>query len=113
MVRFKPEVRIGYLTEPLVTMLQAAALWSYRARVEVEINSINDGIDVHMNQSLHAFDLAIDFDTVGDKQTDLLSLADYLRRALHPQFDVVWEGDHVHVEWDAHRGPVPPPAHVP
>lgn len=106
MIRFKPEVRLGYLDAKLADVLTAACLWSVLTRVDVEVNSINDGPGVHMAGSLHYFNLAIDLDTVGDKPADLEALADYLRRWLHPQYDVLFEGSHVHVEWDAHRGPL-------
>jgi hypothetical protein len=106
MLRFKPEVRIGFFQSVLGDVLRQACTWSLKARVDVEVNSINDGQAVHMKDSLHGFDLAIDLDTVGDRRADTEELADYLRRVLHPQYDVVFEGDHVHVEWDARRGPL-------
>jgi hypothetical protein len=105
-IQFKAEVRIGRFTERLADVLLHAAAWSLVSRVGVEVNSINDGPGVHMATSLHYFDLAIDLDTVGDKSSDLEQLAEYLRRWLDPQYDVLFEGNHVHVEWDAHRGPL-------
>ncbi len=109
MLRFKPEVRISLLTDRLVEPLAAACAWSVRRGIDVEINSIEDGAGVHMPTSLHAFGLAIDLDTVGDRQADTFSLAEWLRRVLPPGFDVVFEGDHVHVEYDAHRPPLSAP----
>lgn len=106
MIRFKPEVRIGYIDARLADVLQAACVWSYRVRVDVEVNSIEDGFGVHMTDSLHYVGLAIDLDTVGDKEADTQELAEYLRRVLHPQYDIVFEGSHVHVEYDAHRPPL-------
>jgi hypothetical protein len=105
-VRFKPEVRIVYLTEQLAAVLQLAALWSLRTRVDVEVNSIDDGAAGRLADTLHGCSLAIDLDTVGDKQPDTQQLADWLRRMLEPQYDLVWEGTHVHVEWDVHRPPL-------
>jgi hypothetical protein len=107
MLRFKPAVRIRLLTPQLVEMLAAAAIWSEQTRVDVEVNSINDGDTIHQHDSLHGYDLAADLDTVGDKATDLQLLWRYLRRVMPPQYDVVYERDHVHVEWDARRGPAP------
>ena len=104
MIQFKAEVRIGRFTERIADVLLHAGAWSLLSRVGVEVNSVNDGPGVHMATSLHYFDLAIDRDTVGDKSTDLEQLAEYLRRWLDPQYDVVYENNHVHVEWDAHRG---------
>jgi len=102
-VRFKQEVRIIDLPWQLVAVLRLAALWSLRSRIHVEINSIDDGAGVHMGGSLHGLSLAVDLDTVGDKNPDIEQLAEFLRRTLDPQYDLVFEGDHVHVEWDAHR----------
>jgi hypothetical protein len=107
MLRFKPAVRIRMLTPQLVEMLAAAAVWSEQTRVDVEINSINDGDTIHQHDSLHGYDLAADLDTVGDKDADLQLLWRFLRRVMPPQYDVVFETDHVHVEWDARRGPAP------
>lgn len=105
-VRFKPEVRIGWLDDRLACVIAGACVWSLRNRIDVEINSIEDGAAVHMPTSLHAFGLALDVDTVGDKRADTLALGEWFRRTLPPQFDVVFEGDHVHVECDYHRPPL-------
>lgn len=105
MLRFKPEVRIGYFTAQLAELFTLATVWSMRRRVDVEINAIDETPELHSATTLHGFGLAVDFDTAGDKETDLVTLEEWFRRMLHPQYDVVFEGDHVHVEWDARRGP--------
>lgn len=107
MLRFKPAVRLRALTPQLVEMLAAAALWSEQVRVDVEVNSINDGDTIHQHDSLHGYDLAIDLDTVGDRTPDLKLLYRFLRRVMPPQYDIIFESDHVHVEWDARRGQLP------
>jgi len=104
MLRFKSDVRIRIHTAQLAGMLYWASMWSEQCRVDVEINSINDGDTIHQKDSLHGYDLAVDLDTVGDKLDDLRRLFQFLRRVLDPQHDVIFEGDHVHVEWDARRG---------
>ncbi len=101
MIRFKPEVRVGYFNRALAVVLNSASMWSVRARIDVEINSINDS--QHSAESLHPYDLAIDLDTVGDGSSDLGLLHAWLARYLPAGYDVVFEGDHVHVEWDMHR----------
>lgn len=106
MLRFKPDVRVGYFDERIADVLRESSLWSYRTRVDIEVNSIEDGAAVHMAGSLHGVGLALDLDTVGDRQSDTEALADWLRRRLPPQYDVLFEANHVHVEWDAHRGPL-------
>lgn len=106
MLRFKPEVRVFVFTEQITTVLYAATLWSARTRLDVEVNSIEDGPGVHMTSSLHYSGLALDLDTVGDKDADTRELAEYLRRALPPGYDVLFEIDHVHVEYDMKRPPL-------
>src|SRR5438067_231404 len=103
MLQFKPEVRIVVLTAQLADVLRIASIWSLRSRVHVEVNSIDDQAPGRVADTLHGYSLAVDLDTVGDKRTDTEELADFLRRTLDPQFDVLWETNHVHVEWDAHR----------
>lgn len=102
-VQFKPEVRVYAFTPQLTCVLALAAHWSLRTRVGVEVNSIDDGAPGRVGDTLHGYSLAIDLDTVGDKLPDLQDLAEFLRRTLDPQYDLVWEGNHVHVEWDVHR----------
>lgn len=106
MLRFKPEVRIVELTAPLIQGLTLCAQWSLRARVDVEINSIDDGPGVHRADSLHGASLAIDADTVGDKPPDIDGLGEFLRRRLPPEWELLHEGDHLHLEWDMHRRPL-------
>src|SRR5574341_1489394 len=106
MLSFKPDVRVVHFTARLGDVLEAATLWSLKARVDVEVNSMNDGPGVHMPTSLHYVDCAIDLDTAGDKPADTAALADFLRRWLPAAYDVLFEQDHVHVEWDMHRPPV-------
>lgn len=103
MLRFKPDVRIAELTDQLVAVLRVSAVWSTRANVGVEINSIDDDTTPPRQGSLHGDSLAVDVDTVGDKGDDLEALDRFLRRRLPAEYDVVFEGDHVHVEWDTHR----------
>lgn len=106
MLRFKPEVRISDCDERLVVVLREACLWSMKTRVDVEINSIEDGAGVHLPNSLHGVGLAVDVDTVGDRAADIEEIAEWFRRRLPAAYDVVFEGDHVHVEYDAHRPPL-------
>jgi len=106
MLRFKPEVRIVHLTAALADVLSAATFWSLRQRIDIEVNSIDDGAGVHLPNSRHGQSLAVDLDTVGDKIEDTRALAEFLWRALPAGYDVVFERDHVHVEYDAHRPPM-------
>lgn len=101
MLRFKPEVRIAYFSERAGLVLHYASVWSLRASVDVEVNSANDS--THGVKSLHPMDLAWDLDTAGDRTDDLLKLARFLNAHLPDHYEVLVEGDHVHVEFDMHR----------
>lgn len=101
MLRFLPTVRIVRFYAPLGVMLDIASDWSALARVDVDVNSIDDG--AHHAGTLHGRSLAVDFDTALDRAADLEDLYQHLRVQLPAGYDVIHEGDHVHVEWDAHR----------
>jgi len=101
MIRFLPGFRARYWSPQLSMVLEASSRWSLATRVDVEVNHGVDG--VHGARSLHPDDLAWDLDTVDDVPTDLAALYEHLRVWLPTGFDVVFEGDHVHVEWDMHR----------
>ena len=106
MLRFKPEVRIGYFGEALATMLRVASVWSALHRIDVQVNSIADPAAGRMTTTLHPYDLAIDCEPLGNTQAERSSLADYFRVQLPAGYDVVFETSHVHIECDAHRGPL-------
>lgn len=101
MLRFKPEVRIGYFDERAGLVLHYASVFSLRSGIDLEVNSANDS--AHGASSLHPTDLAWDLDTVGDKPEDLVKLGRFLASHLPAGYDVVRESDHVHVEFDMHR----------
>lgn len=62
------------------------------------ITSANDG--QHMDGSFHYRGQAIDLRTWGLSNQGRDELASNIRQALGPQFDVVAEKDHIHVEFD-------------
>lgn len=107
MVSFKPEVRVAYFHRGLGDVLEYVSVWSLRTRIDVEVNSINDS--THGDGSLHAYDLALDLDTAGDRAEDLKRLFVWLARYLPDEYDVVLEADHIHVELDRRRKPAPSP----
>ncbi len=100
-ISFKPEVRFNLFLPEMAKVLELASYWSAMNKMNVELNSGNDS--AHMSGSLHYFDLAVDLDTAGDKPEDLKSLHTYLSKTLPIGYDVIFEKNHVHVEWDAHR----------
>jgi hypothetical protein len=100
MLRFKPEVRIGYFNEHLCDILRNAALWSLKERIDVHISSIHDSA-AHMATSLHYYDLAVDLNPDTMSSSDRSRLVDWLRRYLpDSEFDIVLENTHIHVEYD-------------
>jgi hypothetical protein len=107
MLRFEPTVRIVYFSEPLSKALHLASVWALVSKIGLVVNSIDDL--QHGPTTLHGFSLAVDLDTEGDKPEDLRPLYGYLARHLPEGFEVLLERDHVHVEWDMHRAPVPAP----
>jgi len=62
------------------------------------ITSAVDG--VHSPTSLHYRGLALDFRTRTVPADERQALRDAIAKALGPDFDVVLESDHLHVEWD-------------
>lgn len=101
MIRFETNVRIGIFSEELGKILRFASVWSERYKIDVVVNSWSDG--KHSPTSLHPYDLAVDLDTEGDRPADLKRLHTYLARWAGPQYDVLLESDHIHVEWDSRR----------
>ena len=106
MLRFKSEVRIGYFTDALATILRVASTWSALRQVDVQINSIADPAPGRAPTTLHPWDLAVDCDPIGNVRIDRHALGEYFRVQLPDGYDVVFESSHIHVECDAHRGPL-------
>jgi hypothetical protein len=97
-----PYVKIARFDYRTWMLLELANDWSYMNKEIVDINAIDNG--THGANSFHGFSLAWDLDVDGDHATDLTKLADYLRMKLPPPYEVIVESDHVHVEWDTHKG---------
>lgn len=110
MLRFAPGVHVKYFNRRLSDVLEYASAWGILSRIVVDVNSIDD--KAHGARSLHQWSLAVDLDTDGDRSADLQRLHGFLARYLPPEYDVVLEQDHVHVEFDAKRRPaqIDPPA---
>lgn len=104
MLAFHPSVRFSSIEDPTVTMFRYAALWALRAGETVMVYSAED--KTHNAGSLHPYGLALDFDVIGNDPAKLELLYEFLRRWMPPGFDVVFEGNHVHVEYDVKRAPM-------
>lgn len=105
MLRFKEGVYSHRFPLEIALVLHHAAVWSTLTGIGAVVNALADS--QHQANSLHAWDLAVDLDTDGDRLAQLLQLHGYLARNLSGEYDVVLEDDHVHVEWDARRRPGP------
>lgn len=101
MIRFAPTVRIVYMSAHLAEALAIASRWSLERRVDLDVNSVDDG--QHGAGTLHGASLALDLDPASDRADHTRDLAIYLARQLPPPWQVVLESDHVHVEWDTGR----------
>jgi hypothetical protein len=105
MIRFGAGVYCHLFRLEIALVLHHASHWAAISGVIVDVNSLADR--QHSAGTLHTFDLAVDLDTAGDRREHLVRLHGYLARVLPPEYDVVLEADHVHVEWDARRKPPP------
>lgn len=97
-----PYVKIDVFTNRTSILLETANYWSYLNNKIVDINAIDNG--EHIATTFHGMSLAWDLDVDGDQHQDLVSLAAYLRIHLQPPYEVIIETDHIHVEWDTHKG---------
>ena len=95
----------GMQPQILVAMIAAERIYQEAGR-ELMITSVTDG--KHMEGSLHYKGHAVDMRTtaVGIPAETVQRIAAKVKSALGPQFDVVVEGDHLHVEFDPKDGKV-------
>ena len=107
MIRFLPTVRVVHFGPELAEVLQCASLWALVARVDVDVNSIDDL--THGASTLHGASLAIDLDPVTDRADHTRALGVFLGQRLSDMWDVLIEADHVHCEYDTQRRFPPPP----
>jgi len=90
---------IGIRNELMIALIVADRIWiAYKSRLV--ITSLNDG--KHSKTSLHYSGQAADFRIWA---IDSHQLADELSKALgnNPDYDVVVEKDHIHLEWQPKR----------
>ena len=90
---FEPEiVRILDAARETAPMMERGTIW---------ITSANDSR--HHDDSLHykdrAFDIRI-FNIIGDVHREAKDWAVRLQEALGPDYDVIYESNHIHVEFD-------------
>lgn len=99
MIRLKPGVRAAGIRPEIVLAIQVAeGIWHAQGR-ELVVTSLTDGH--HSRTSLHYAGAAADF-RIWDIDAERASreLAD----ALGEDYDVVFEGDHIHCEFQPKSG---------
>lgn len=94
-VQLKPSAGIGCLEPPMVVALVVAADVYHEAGERLVVTSACDPTDARRPDSLHPYGLAMDLRLPSD-----LRVLDRLALLLGPNFDVVPEPDHVHLEYD-------------
>lgn len=103
MIRVKDDsVQIGALQPAMYFALRVAEAVYEKYRTELVITSGNDAH--HSLTSLHYAGAAVDLRT-NTLPTDqhARDIAGELGRALGPDFDVIFEGDHIHLELQPRR----------
>ena len=97
MISLKPGVRIFGVKPEIVLALQIAeSVWQAQCGQPLVVTSVTDGR--HMPESLHYQGLAADLRL--PSVPDLEALRSALAVALGPEFDVILERDHYHLELD-------------
>lgn len=97
MLELKKGVRIdGVRPEIVIGMMVAAAIWKDLGH-RLVITSVKDG--EHSETSLHNSGNAFDCRTKYFTQEETEVAAERLRRQLGPDFDVIIEKTHIHVEY--------------
>ncbi len=96
MLAFKKGVKSNL---PVVTMLQVATEIYDTFGFDCVVTSLADG--KHKPTSFHYKDLAVDLRTRHvDSRATLEQIIQSISNVLGPDYDVVLEGDHLHVEFD-------------
>lgn len=88
----------GVQPQILLALIRADAISTGQGWGEIWITSCCDG--KHMEGSKHYEGLAVDLRTRHLSPNDRLRFASLLARALGPEYDVVLEPTHLHVEYD-------------
>lgn len=93
---------LGVRPETVIAMVVADSIWK-KYGAEAVITSLIDS--EHSRNSLHYSGQAFDLRSRNlTKPSPLMNAVAELKEALGKDFDVVLERDHVHVEFQPHRG---------
>lgn len=105
MIRVKEGVRLAALTPPMIDAVQKAAeVYERLGYKEMWVTSTDDG--THSYASLHYVGNAVDLGTTahGVQPSGVPFLVSGIVNALGRGYDVVGEGDHIHVEYQPKTG---------
>ena len=101
-MQIKPGVSIvGIRPETVVGMVVVDSVY-LKHGTELVLTSITEG--KHKTYSLHYVGLAMDTRTRDFKKEDLHDVVADLRASLGEEFDVLLEGDHIHIEFQPMNG---------
>jgi len=97
MLTIKPGVRVrGLSNEILLAIIIAKEVFA-EFKEDLTITSLTDG--KHMSGSLHYTGDAVDLRLPKDLSIEVALLSE-LQAALETGYDVVWETNHIHIEYD-------------
>ena len=97
MIKSGVDVR-GIQPEILLAIQEAREVYRDLCNAHLIITSLLDG--KHMKGSKHYDGLAVDLRIRHLHEPDRARVAEAINRALGPQYDVVLESDHIHIELD-------------
>lgn len=98
-VALKHSARItGLRNEALLAILVADGVWKDKALGILTVTSGTDG--KHSSGSKHYIGSAVDFRTMNLTNDQIQFAASELKERLGVEYDVIVEGDHIHVEHD-------------
>ena len=96
-INFKKGVRLRGLQPEMLTAIDILAEVFERNNLPLTLTSAREGN--HGSHSHHYKGLAVDI-RVWDIADSVDAYASYMREALGPDYEVVVESDHIHVEFD-------------
>lgn len=102
MLRLKPGVDLRLIVPQVVFALNVAERLYAKFDAECVVTSGRDGR--HSDRSLHYLGRAVDLRTRVFTANQAAALRNELADALGPQYDVILESDHIHLEWDPRKG---------
>jgi hypothetical protein len=99
-MRLKSSVGLRGLQPELIPAMIIASEVYRELGFDFVLTSVTDSQEVHMKNSLHPKGYAMDVRTRNVPTEKHQALATELATRIGPQYDVVLESDHIHVEFD-------------